>query len=444
MVIFPIFRPNTEEKEKKEKEEKAKKEKEEKAKKEKEETAKKEKEEKAKKKKEEKAKAAPIGKGKEEKPEDETDEDIEAIEELEDAEAQMPEEPAADMTGLNWFLVAILNDLFPDMDANVCFAHLKYAEDPMNEIAIIINQLGSAAPEAAVKVADETGNDEPQNNQPPNQPDQRDQPSNPNPLIKAQQQQQCVRPVIAPKPKFPPAKVVSENEPKLKQPDVPGGVQPGEAKQNVAIQQDGAGLVAEALVGRDDAEHLESIMVLLQRSPEYAFLDEQERFVVEEVQRMFPDADPQYLLGELFGNQTTEQSLIETMTSTKYPTLKDRLANERRAQRKYELMNPDKFQAAEFLKIFPDPKTYFEDTQRLMSESYRQHAMAQLQTDFRTIDSNYLQIRLDENNGHYYPTWESLRSDILGKDFRGNQCLVLTFLTSRNDWNDRHKNAVVT
>lgn len=150
-------------------------------------------------------------------------------------------------------------------------------------------------------------------------------------------------------------------------------------------------------------------------------LPQEHRAAVDQITQMFPDCDPYYVVKKIAENGMRIEALIDRMTSTSYPKLKDRLTKARQDRRRQEFLDPDRFHTEEFLRVFPDPEAYFANTQRAVSELYRYHAFAQLQNEFPHVEVNFLRTRLEEHNNHYLSAWRAVQADLLNSPAIGKR-----------------------
>lgn len=132
----------------------------------------------------------------------------------------------------------------------------------------------------------------------------------------------------------------------------------------------------------------------------------------ETVKALFPDCDPEYIREELRTRSGDEQALNRLITRMfemkNYPKLRDRLEKERKLKRKQELQSLN-FDLEEFLETYPDPKTFFHDEGRKVTENYTVHAEIHLMNLFPMLRSGYIKQILARHRSHFLPALRDLQ-----------------------------------
>ena len=167
---------------------------------------------------------------------------------------------------------------------------------------------------------------------------------------------------------------------------------------------------------------------------------------VDYIRSVIPDVDPDYVFNELermLSDGDRRRNLVERMLKdSSYPKLRDRLKYERDARRKARLQNLT-LSHHELLQLFPEPSLEFYNEQKMVTDSYKAHAFAQLTNQFPAMHTRHIAEKLGQHNGHFTPTLRELeqeenlaprpqgeRQDCVKKNSKFSSYQVLTYIFS--------------
>lgn len=128
---------------------------------------------------------------------------------------------------------------------------------------------------------------------------------------------------------------------------------------------------------------------------------------LKELKDIFRDCDPNFMYDKLNNipdaNDRVQKIAAELFENKNYPKLKDVLEKEKKVELKDKITGM-KFNMDTFLKKFPSPVAYFNDTARNMNKNYKDHVLVYMKNTYPFLKVGYIKKMLDTQNYHLTTT----------------------------------------
>ena len=148
----------------------------------------------------------------------------------------------------------------------------------------------------------------------------------------------------------------------------------------------------------------------LKKKKENQFLDD-----INVIRALIPDCEPNYIAERLYAMSSlpdrVTQLTTEMIESKNYPKLKEYLTRLSHEEKKKQWLSMS-FHPVEFLKMCPDPLTYYYDGSNSTSQSYIDHCLIHLNNTYPMLHSTYINKIFTDHKKHLSPAIKVLTKEV--------------------------------